>query len=88
MPTAKPTDELAESTQRVYAMLQKADLNPRVKMALRMYAFGAVRTLTEAAEVCDLSVSYLSQKKNSPAGKLRWSRTTHHDDKMRTPRRS
>ena len=49
-------------------MLEKADLNPRVKMALRMYAFGACKTLTEAAEVCDLSVGYLSLKKNSPAG--------------------
>jgi hypothetical protein len=33
-----------------------------------MYAFGAVKTLTEAAEVVGLSVPYLSLKKNSPAG--------------------
>lgn len=68
MPTAKPTTELADSTRRVYDMLQRADLNPRVRMALRMYAFGACKTLTEAAEVCGLSVGYLSLKKNSPAG--------------------
>lgn len=68
MPTTKPQDELAESTKRVYEMLQRSDLNPRVRMALRMYAFGAVKTLSEAAEVVGISVSWLSQKKNSPAG--------------------
>ncbi len=37
-------------------------------MALRMYAYGAVRTLSEAAEAMDLSVSYLSLVHNSIPG--------------------
>lgn len=68
MPASKPESELAESTKHVYEMLQRADLNPRVRMALRMYAFGACKTLSEAAEVVGISVAWLSQKKNSPAG--------------------
>lgn len=44
-------------------------LSPRVKMALRMYAYGSVRTLTEAAEAMDLNLGYLSIVKNSEAGK-------------------
>lgn len=70
MPTSKPQEELADSTKRVYDMLQRANLNPRVRMALRMYAFGACKTLTEAAECVGLSTAYLSMKKNSPAGKV------------------
>lgn len=68
MPASKPQDELAESTKAAYDLLSKADLNPRVRMALRMYAFGACKTLGEAAECVGLSPVWLSLKKNSPAG--------------------
>lgn len=68
MPASKPESELAESTKAAYDLLNKADLNPRVRMALRMYAFGACKTLGEAAEVVGLSPVWLSLKKNSPAG--------------------
>lgn len=69
MSRPRSMEELAESTKHIYGLLQRADLNPRVRMALRMYAFGACKTITEAADVCGLSTSWLSQKKNSPAGK-------------------
>jgi hypothetical protein len=47
-----------------------------------MYAFGACRTLTEAAECVGVSTAWLSQKKNSPAGKAYMESAQHIlDDK-------
>jgi hypothetical protein len=69
VPTSKPESEWADSTRQAYEILSRADLNPRVRMALRMYAFGACKTLGEAAAVVGISPMWLSQKKNSPAGK-------------------
>ena len=37
-------------------------------MALRMYANGACKTLSEAADLCDVSLAYLSMVKNAPIG--------------------
>ena len=68
MGLSKPESELAESTKKIYEFLQRADLSPRMRMALRMYAFGAVPTLSAAAEAVGVSLSALSLKKNSPAG--------------------
>lgn len=68
MPASKPESELAASTKKIYEILQRADLSPRMRMALRMYAFGAVPTLSAAAEAVGVSLPALSMKKNSPAG--------------------
>ncbi|MGH7883413.1 MAG: hypothetical protein ACREN8_11020, partial [Candidatus Dormibacteraceae bacterium] len=69
MPFKKPVEDLAESTQFVYASLEKRTLSPRVRMALRMYALAAVPTLTAAGNACEVSLPYLSMMANSPAGK-------------------
>lgn len=44
-------------------------LSPRVKMALRAYLTGAVRTKKEAAEVFGVTREYLSMVNRSPAGR-------------------
>jgi hypothetical protein len=70
MPEAKPYSQLAEATLKTYEQLQnREELSPRVKMALRMYAHGAVRTLEQAAEATGISYQYLSTVKNFPIGK-------------------
>lgn len=68
MAASKPQADLAESTKKIYEMLQRSDLSPRMRMALRMYAFGAVPTLSAAADAVGISLSALSLKKKSPAG--------------------
>jgi len=68
MSAAKPQHELADSTKKLYEILQRSDLSPRMRMALRMYAFGAVPTLSAAAEAVGVSLSALSLKKKTPAG--------------------
>jgi hypothetical protein len=60
--------QLAPSTLHVYEGIEQRALTPRIKMGLRLYALNAVRTLTEAAEVAECSLQYLSMMKNSPAG--------------------
>lgn len=69
MPAKLPVEQLAESTQFMYAGVEQRELSPRIRMALRMYALAAVPTLTAAAEACGVSLAYLSQMSNSPAGK-------------------
>lgn len=62
---------LAESTLLHYSRLnarQVEDLSPRVRMALRLYVHGAVKTQREAADAAGLNRAYFSSVANSPAG--------------------
>lgn len=68
MPYRKAKEDCTESTRFIKDRLDVANLRPAVKMALRMYAYGACKTLTEAAEATGLSVSYLSMAYNSLPG--------------------
>jgi predicted nucleotide-binding protein len=55
----------------VYAQLnarEVEDLSPRVRMALRLYVHGVVKTQIEAARIAGLSNAYFCQVVNSPAG--------------------
>ena len=63
-----PREELAESTRELYERIDGFRLNPRVQLALRMYVYGSVKSLGEAAEVVGLNPSYLSQIRNSVPG--------------------
>lgn len=51
-------------------------LRPRVRLALQMYANGAVKSIKEAAEVMQLSPQYLSNIYNTVAGQ-RYMETAH-----------
>lgn len=62
-------EDCTESTQTIKEKVDQFRLMPRVKMALRMYAYGAVPTLTAAAEAMDLNLGYLSLMHNSIPGK-------------------
>lgn len=59
---------MSESTREWYEKIDEFRLSPRVKLALRMYEFGAVDTLKEAAELMNLNQGYLSLIHNSKPG--------------------
>lgn len=64
MPQAKPRSELAESTQKIYAQWAGTKaLSPRIKMALRMYAHGSCRTMSEACAAVGVNQGYVSSLK-------------------------
>lgn len=58
----------SDSTRALKEGLDRQRLSPRVKLALRMYAYGACRTIKEAAELMDLDPSYLGLVTNSKPG--------------------
>lgn len=68
MPLPYDRDKLTPGTRAYKEKIDNYRLSPRVKMALRMYAYGSCRTLTEAAEAMDLDVGYLSSVRNSVPG--------------------
>lgn len=68
MPLPFERDQLSESTRELKDRADQFRLSPRVKLALRMYAYGACRTLTEAADAVGLNIGYLSIMHNSAPG--------------------
>jgi hypothetical protein len=68
MPLPFQRDQLAQSTRELKDRADQFRLSPRVKLALRMYAYGACKTLTEAAEAVGLNIGYLSIMHNSVPG--------------------
>lgn len=68
MPLPLDRAALAESTRELKEKIDQQRLSPRVRMALRMYAYGGVDTLSQAAEACGLNNAYLGLVMNSKPG--------------------
>lgn len=64
----KDPSEWSESYIALKQRLEKAELSPRIRMALRMYANAAVPTLQAAAEAVGISYVHLTLMAKSPAG--------------------
>lgn len=69
MPLSLSRDQYSPCTQQLKDLADVRALTPRVKMALRIYAYGSVRSMAEAAVAMDLNEGYLSLMKNSIPGK-------------------
>lgn len=64
--------KLSEGTLENYYRVNSRrveDLSPRVRMALRLYVHGVVKTQGEACRLAGLTQAYFSQVVNSPAGR-------------------
>src|SRR5688572_9025146 len=68
MPLPYERDRCTPSVQELKEKIDAQRLSPRAKLALRMYAYGACKTLTEAAEAVGLNIGYLSLVHNSVPG--------------------
>lgn len=70
MPLRKPVEDCHEYYQLIKGrMEEKTFLKPRARMALRMYALGAVPSISGAAEAAGISGPYLNIIANSSFGK-------------------
>lgn len=68
MPAIKPREELNEDYLAVKERLDNAQLRPRARMALRMYALGAVPSIAAAAEATGMNNAYLGIIASSKPG--------------------
>ncbi len=60
MPLRKEYEDLCPEYQATKDRIEQAGLSPRARMALRMYAHGAVKSIKEAAEIVGMNSSYLT----------------------------
>lgn len=65
----------AARLMREWKEKEQHDFTPRTKMAMKLYATGAVRTQKEAAEIAGIHPTYLSIVKNTPTGERYFEQT-------------
>lgn len=71
---------LSPATEVIYERINRRqipDLSPRIRMGLRLYVHGVVKTQKEAASLAGVSNVYFSQVVNSPAG-MEYMKSAHN----------